>query len=69
MRSIVTTLHRAADLSGTMSTMRAWLDDNRCEPSRFTCDRSPGWFAICVDFQRDDDADAFKKQFGGVDRE
>ena len=68
MRRIVTTLHRAADLSRTMDAMRVWLDEHRCEPSKFTCDRSPGWFAIRVDFERDDHAEAFKKKFGGADQ-
>src|SRR5215472_4802528 len=35
MRRIVTTLHRAADLSRTMDAMRVWLDEHRCEPSKF----------------------------------
>jgi len=48
-----------------MNAMRVWLDDQRCVPSRFTCDRSPGWLLIRVDFKEDDDADAFKSRFGG----
>jgi len=67
MRSIAVRLHRAADLSDTVSAMRVWLDDHQCEPSRFTCDRSPGWSLICVDFEKDYEAEAFKKQFGGAE--
>jgi hypothetical protein len=67
MRSIAVRLHRAADLSDTMNAMRVWLYDHQCEPSRFTCDRSPGWSVISVDFERDYEAEAFKKQFGGAE--
>ena len=65
MRNIVINLHRAADLSGTMKAMRLWLDDHRCQPHRFTCDHSSGWHIIHVDFNEDDNADAFKIHFGG----
>jgi hypothetical protein len=65
MRSIVIKLHRAADLSGTMKAMRLWLDDHRCQPHRFTCDQPPGWYVIHADFDDDNEADAFKAQFGG----
>jgi hypothetical protein len=65
MRNIVVTLHRAADLSGTMSAMRGWLNDHRCQPQRFTCDYLSGWNVIHVDFHEDEMADAFKAQFGG----
>ena len=67
MRNIVIKLHRAADLSGTMKAMRLWLDDHRCQPHRFTCDHSSGWHIIHVDFNEDDNADAFKIHFGGSD--
>ena len=65
MRHILLKLHRTADLSTTMNAMRVWLDDQGCVPSRFTCDRSPGWLLIKVDFKEDDDAEAFKSRFGG----
>ena len=65
MRNIVIKLHRTADLSGTMKTMRLWLDDHRCQPHRFTCDHLSGWYVIHVDFNEDDKADAFKTRFGG----
>lgn len=65
MRNIVIKLHRAADLFGTMKAMRLWLDDQRCQPHRFTCDRLSGWNVIHVDFNEDNKADAFKAQFGG----
>jgi hypothetical protein len=68
MRSIIIRLHRAADASATMTAMRRWLDDQRYEPSSFRCDRSPGWFLICVDFDKDYEADAFKDRFGGAER-
>jgi hypothetical protein len=65
VRHILVKLHRTADLSATMNAMRGWLDDHGCEPSRFTCDRSPGWLIIRVGFKEDDDAEAFKSRFGG----
>jgi hypothetical protein len=65
MRTIVNKLHRAADVSATMTAMRLWLDDHRCKPSSFRCDQSPGWFLISVDFDKDHEADAFKNRFGG----
>jgi len=68
MRSIVVTLHRAADLSATLTAMRLWLGEQRCERAKLTCDRSPGWFVIRTDFDKDDDANAFQKLFGGSDR-
>ena len=68
MRSIVVTLHRAADLSATLSAMRLWLDEQRCERAKLTCERSPGWFVIRTDFDHDNDANAFQNRFGGLDR-
>jgi hypothetical protein len=68
MRTIVVKLHRTADFSGTMTSMRTWLDQRRCEPSRFTYDQSPGWFVISVDFPDDDDAEAFGKHFRGSEK-
>src|SRR5215510_9823694 len=65
MRHILVKLHRTADLSETMNAMRVWLDEQRCVPSRFTCDRSPGWLLIRADFEEDNDAEAFKIRFGG----
>src|SRR5690349_15976836 len=68
MRSIEVRLHRAADLAATMTAMRVWLDDHQFEPSRFACDRAPGWFLICVDFNNYDEAQAFKSRFGGSEK-
>src|SRR5215472_6103285 len=65
MRRIVVRLHRAADLSDIMTAMRVWLDEHRYEPAKFDCYRAPGWFDICLDFERNDEADAFKTRFGG----
>ena len=48
-----------------MKAMRLWLDDHRCQPHRFTCDHFSGWNVIHVDFNEDNNADAFKAQFGG----
>jgi hypothetical protein len=65
MHHILVKLHRTADLSTTMNAMRVWLDDQGRVPSKFTCDKSPGWLLIRVDFKEDDDAEAFKSRFGG----
>jgi hypothetical protein len=65
MRNIIVKLHRTAELAATMTAMRVWLDDTRCQPALFTCDRSPGWFVIRIDINDDRQADAFKPRFGG----
>jgi hypothetical protein len=68
MRSIVVRLHRAADLSATITAMRSWLDERGCSASSVTYDRSPGWFVITADIHSEDDANAFKNRFGGSEK-
>ena len=53
----------AADLSNQMAAMREWLNERRYEPSRFACDRYGSIFAVCVDFSKDEEAEAFKDRF------
>ena len=65
MRNIEVRLHRAADISAMLAAMGLWLKDHRCEGSKLTCDRSPGWFVISADFDNDQDAIAFSRRFGG----
>lgn len=62
MRTVTIRL-RAQDLSTQMAAMRAWLDQNRCEPSRFLIDQSDDTTVILVDFEKNPDAEAFRRQF------
>jgi hypothetical protein len=68
MRTATITL-RGADFVQTMSEMRAWLDQNFVEPTRFTYKQSREIIAISVDFQEDDQAEAFQSRFAGQQRE
>ena len=62
MRTVTVRLN-AVDLSAEMAAMRAWLDDNRYEPSRFTCERYGEMTVVCVDFEQDAQAEAFTERF------
>ena len=53
-----------AAFASQMAMMREWLNDRRCEPSRFTYDPSgDNVFALRLDFSRGEDAEAFGKRF------
>jgi hypothetical protein len=58
---------RAADLSAQMGAMREWLNEHRCEPSRFSCDQYGDTFAVCLDFSKVEEAQDFKKHFSRQD--
>lgn len=53
----------AGELSEKMAVMREWLNQRRCEPSKFTCDQYGSIFAVCVDFSNDGEAEAFQNRF------
>jgi hypothetical protein len=53
-------------LSERMNQMRAWLDHQRCEPSRFRVSNAAAQPAGCrVYFSSETEAAAFARQFGG----
>ena len=62
MRTVVTRVP-AADLAGELAAMRRWLDKNRIEPIKFTCNRYETIVAVCVEFNKDAQAEAFRSRF------
>lgn len=64
MRTVVIKL-RAVDLSTEMAEMRAWLDEYRYEPSKFTYDQNGDTVAVFMDFENEEEAEAFKDRFDG----
>jgi hypothetical protein len=62
MRTVVIGL-RTVDLATEMAAMRAWLDEYRYEPSKFTLDKFGDSVAVCIEFSKDEQAEAFKKRF------
>jgi basic membrane lipoprotein Med (substrate-binding protein (PBP1-ABC) superfamily) len=57
----------AGDLSREMAAMREWLDSNRYEPAKFTCDQDGVDVVVSVNFMLDEAAAAFAKRFDGED--
>ena len=68
MRTVMIRL-RAVDLAAEMAAMRTWLDEYRYEPSKFTYDQLGDTVAVCVDFNKDEEAEAFRKRFDGHEPE
>ncbi len=62
MGTVVLRLRRA-DLSAEMAAMRAWLDENRCQPSRFVCNQYEDTTVLQVEFKQEDEAQSFKARF------
>jgi hypothetical protein len=56
---------RAADLAGTLSAMRDWLDNAHCTPVLFQTKggEQPGAVTILVEFNDAADAEAFRRAF------
>jgi hypothetical protein len=54
----------APSLIAEMAAMRDWLNQHRCEPSRFDCRKSGDCFSIDVGFDQPEEAAAFEKRFG-----
>jgi hypothetical protein len=46
-----------------MTAMRAWLDENGCEPAKFTCERYGEITIIALDFANEAQAEAFARRF------
>jgi hypothetical protein len=61
----------ATELAGTFEHMRTWLDHNDCVPANFDFRTSePGTVLVVhVEFDRDDLAEAFQRDFGGASRD
>lgn len=53
-----------ADFSAELAEMRNWLDEHRREPSSFISTRYGGIVAVCVQFNKEADANAFQARFG-----
>ena len=62
MRTITVRLP-AAEFSAAMGLMREWLDQNRCEPSKFKYDQEREAVVLSVEFPNDQQAEAFAKRF------
>jgi hypothetical protein len=54
-----------SELSRMMAAMRVWLDEQRFEPSGFSCRDSGADVLVRVDFKVTGEADAFAQHFGG----
>ena len=68
MRTATITL-RGADFAQKMSEMRAWLDQQSLEPTRFTYKQDREIIVIGVDFKENHQAEAFQSRFDGQQRE
>jgi hypothetical protein len=56
----------AAELADTFEHMRSWLDHDDCTPANFDVrTNEPDTVLIHVEFDRDDLAEAFQRDFGG----
>lgn len=66
MVHIVEVVVNGDGLSERMNQMRAWLDHQRCQPSRFRVSDAGARSAGCqVYFSAEAEAVAFARQFGG----
>jgi hypothetical protein len=59
----------AGNLAAEMAAMRQWLDKRKCEPLAFRCNRYRDIVAICVEFDKNAEAEAFKTRFDGPKRQ
>ena len=57
----------ATELAGTFEHMRTWLDHNDCIPANFDVrtGEPDTVLVVHVEFDRDDLAEAFQRDFGG----
>jgi hypothetical protein len=57
---------KAVELADTFEHMRTWLDHNDCTPADFEIRTGkPNTVLVHVEFDRDDVAKAFQRDFGG----
>jgi hypothetical protein len=54
------------ELVAQMTRMREWLDSRRSEPAVFRYQHVDGVVLIHVDFEAEDEASAFARQFRGT---
>jgi hypothetical protein len=66
MRTIIVRLPSEANFSFEMSAMREWLDKHRCAPSRFKYHREQESVIIQVEFNKEEEAEVFKRYFDGT---
>jgi len=64
MRTITSKM-RGADFAVKMVNMRSWLDQHMFEPAKFRHHQDGEIIIVSVDFERDDQAEAFKSRFDG----
>jgi hypothetical protein len=55
----------AAELRKQMAAMRIWLDERRCEPSRFSTDDDGRGVRLQIAFKTAREGEAFARRFGG----
>jgi hypothetical protein len=51
------------DLSERMTAMREWLDKHRYEPSQFSSTQYQNYSVVCLDFNKEAEAEAFRQHF------
>jgi len=61
----------ATELAGTFEHMRTWLDHNDCIPANFDVrtGEPDTVLVVHVEFDRDELAEAFQRDFGGASRD
>jgi hypothetical protein len=62
---------KAAELADTFEHMRTWLDHNDCIPANFDVrtGEPDTVLVVHVEFDRDDVAEAFQRDFGAASRD
>ena len=65
MRTIIVKLPSEANFSSEMAAMRVWLDKHRCAPSMFKYHLAQESVIIQVEFDKDEEAEVFKRYFDG----
>ena len=65
MRTVTVRLP-AAEFSAAMAAMREWLDQSRCEPSKFKYDQEREAVVLSVDFPDDRQGEAFARRFNNT---
>jgi hypothetical protein len=63
MRTITIKLPPTVDFSSEMAGMREWLDKHRCAPSMFKYHLEQESVIIEVEFNNEEEAEIFKKDF------
>ena len=66
---MVTVRLPAAGFSAALAAMREWLDRNRQEPTKFTCDQDGDAVVVSVDFLKAEDAEEFARHFAGHEQQ